>query len=268
MKKRKFLIAVLFVCAMLVCVSALVVAKNICEMHKPVPTPEPTAAPTPIPTPIPTPVPTPPPTPVPTPEPTPTPEPYVPPEKLAESRRINPHVIAWLDIPDSSISYPILLHPTEDNYYLNINIDGSYGYPGCIYINSMEGRDFDTFNTVIYGHNMANGTYFGSLKNFNDADFRDAHREIDIYTPTEKHSYEIFAVLTYDDRYITDQYDDDFQTDRLAFLRSIEDYGAALPEDAQHITEGHIITLSTCVGGMPNNRLLVVASEKKDAADS
>jgi hypothetical protein len=115
MKKRKFLIAVLFVCAMLVCVSAFVVAKNICEMRKPVPTPEPTAAPTPIPTPIPTPVPTPPPTPVPTPEPTPTPEPYVPPEELAESRRINPHVIAWLDIPDSSISYPILLHPTEDN---------------------------------------------------------------------------------------------------------------------------------------------------------
>ena len=109
---------------------------------------------------------------------------------------------------------------------------------------------------------MADGSYFGSLSNYLDIEYLDAHREIDIYTPTKKHSYEIFAVVTYDDRYITDQYDDDFQADRLAFLRSIEDYGAVLPEDAQHITEEHIITLSTCVGGMPNNRLLIVAAEK------
>ena len=267
MKKRKILIAALCLCAVLICVSAAAVAKNVAVMLRPTPMPEPIPVPTPSPTPAPTPMPTPRPTPAPTPVPTPTPAPYVPPEELAESQRLNPHVIAWLDIPDTSISYPILLHPTEDNYYLNINIDGSYGYPGCIYINSMEGRDFGTFNTVIYGHNMANGTYFGSLKNYNDADFRDAHREIDIYTPTEKHRYEIFTVVTYDDRYITDKYDDAFQSDRLAFLRSLADFGATLPEEAISI-DGHIVTLSTCVGGMPSNRLLVVALEKEESADS
>lgn len=264
MKKRKILITVLCVCAVLVCVSAAVVARNVGQLLKPAPTPEPTLVPTPTPTPVPTPVPTPAPTPV----PTPTPEPYIPPEQLVESQRLNPHVIAWLDIPGTSISYPILLHPTEDNYYLNINIDGSCGYPGCIYVNSMEGRDFDTFNTVIYGHNMANGTSFGSLKSYYDAAFRDAHGEIDIYTPTEKHSYEIFAVVTYDDRYITARYDDTQINDRLAFLESLEAFGATLPEDAAFGTDGHLITLSTCVGGMPNNRLLVVAAEKEAGANS
>ena len=258
MKKRKILLAVLCVCAVLLAVSGIVVGREVHRWAAATPTP----IPTPVPTPTPTPAPTPSPTPVPTPTPTPTPVPYTPPDALYESWELNHHVIAWLDIPGSSISYPILLHPEEDNHYLNINIDGSYGYPGCIYVNSMEGRNFDTFNTVIYGHNMANGTYFGSLKNYNDADFRAAHREIDIYTPTEKHSYELCAVVTYDDRYITERYDDDNPADRMAFLRSLHDFGAVIDESVPVSTEGHIITLSTCVGGMPNNRLLIVAAEK------
>ena len=155
MKKRTLLVAVLCVCAVLVVFSAAVVVSSVHSFLAVTPTPVPTSSPTPVPTPSPTPVPTP--------TPTPTPVPYTPPDALYESWELNHHVIAWLDIPGSSISYPILLHPSEDNHYLNINIDGSYGYPGCIYVNSMEGRNFDTFNTVIYGHNMADGTYFGSL---------------------------------------------------------------------------------------------------------
>lgn len=259
MKKRKILLTVLCVCAVLIIVSAAVVAQGVRRYLAAAP------AATPIPTQSPTPAPTPVPTPPPTPQPTPTPTPYVPPEALTESRALNPHVIAWLDIPDSSVSYPILLHPTEDNHYLNINIDGSYGYPGCIYTNSMEGRDFDTFNTVIYGHNMADGSYFGSLKNYHDADFRAAHREIDIYTFTEKHSYDVFGVVIYDDRYITDRYDDAVMTDRTAFLRSLGEFGATPADDVAVSPEGHIITLSTCIGGMPDNRLLIVAAEREEA---
>ena len=260
MKKRTILISLLCVCAVLVVVSGAVVGREVYRRSAVTPTPVPTPAPTLAPTPAPTP------TPVPTPPPTPTPTPYSPPEALMESRALNPHVIAWLDIPGSSVSYPILLHPTEDNYYLNINIDGSYGYPGCIYVNSMEGRDFDTFNTVIYGHNMADGTYFGSLKSYNDADFRAAHGEIDIYTFNDKHSYNVFAVVTYDDRYITERYDDNSMGDRFGFLRSLAEFGAAPAEDVAVSAEGHIITLSTCVGGMPNNRLLIVAAEREAPA--
>lgn len=266
MKKRQILIAALCLCAILVCISGIMMVKSIRILRAPAPMPSPTTVPalSPVPPPSPAPVPSP----SPTPTPSPTPMPYIPPEALVESQNFNPHVIAWLDIPDTDISYPILLHPTEDNHYLNINIDGSSGYPGCIYINSVEGRDFETFNTVIYGHNMANGTYFGSLKNYNDADFRSAHREIDIYTTTEKHSYQVFAVVIYDDRYITGKYNDSYESDRLAFLQSLADFGAVLSEDIQLNLDSHIITLSTCVGGMPGNRLLVVAAETQDGVHS
>ena len=48
----------------------------------------------------------------------------------------------------------------------------------------------------------------------------------------------------------------------MAFLRSLQDFGAVIDERVPVSTDGHIITLSTCVGGMPNNRLLIVAAEK------
>ena len=224
-------------------------------------------APKPSPTPEPTPVPTasPTPTPSPTPPPTPTPAPYVPPEELAASIGINPHVIAWLEIPGTEIAYPVLQHPTEDNHYLDITIEGGYGYPGSIYTNSMEGRSFDTFNTVIYGHNMADESYFGSLKYYNDESFRDAHREIDIYTPTKALRYDVFAVVTYDDRYITDRYRDERREDRMAFLRSLLDFGPVVYDDVSVGPDSHILTLSTCIGGMPNNRLLVLAVLREPA---
>ena len=256
LKKENALGIVLCVCVALICAATLIVTQAFCRQYTPrpavTPSPVPTAAPTPVPTPVPTP----------TPEPIPTPEPYLPPRELEIAREINPHVIGWLEIPDTRIRYPILRHPTQDNYYLNLTIDGESGYPGSIYTNSMEGENFDTFNTVIYGHNMADGTYFGSLKSYNDADFLAAHREIDIYTPTRLHRYDVIAVACYDDRYITDRYDDTAEADRVAFLKSLQEFGAVIPADAEVSTDGHIITLSTCIGGMPNNRLLIVAAER------
>ena len=218
------------------------------------------AAPTPTPTPAPTPAPTP------TPSPKPAQEDYAPPEDLAEQQERNAHVIAMFDIPGTDTRYPILLHPTEDNYYLDVTIDGDYGLPGSLYVNSMEGKDFDTFNTVIYGHNMANETYFGSLKYYNDESFRDAHREIDIYTPTKALRYDVFAVVTYDDRYITDRYRDEKREDRMAFLRSLLDFSPVVYDDVSVGPDSHILTLSTCIGGMPNNRLLILAVLREPAA--
>ena len=229
--------------------------------------PAPTPTPAPSPTIAPTPSPTPAPTPSPTPVPTPTPIPYDPPGELLASLEINPHVIAWLEIPGTEIRYPVLQHPTEDNYYLDITIEGGYGYPGSIYTNSMEGRDFDTFNTVLYGHNMANETYFGSLKYYNDEAFRDAHREIDVYTLTEEHVYDVFAVVTYDDRYITDRYHDENTADRMEFLRSLLDFRPVIYDDVSVGPDSHILTLSTCIGGMPNNRLLILAVRREPAPD-
>ena len=75
----------------------------------------------------------------------------------------NEDIYAWIYIPGTLVDYPIVQHPTDDSYYLNHNIDGSYGKPGCIYTEKINSKDFTNYNTVIYGHNMKNGDMFANI---------------------------------------------------------------------------------------------------------
>ena len=70
----------------------------------------------------------------------------------------NADIYAWIRIPETQIDYPILQHPSDDAYYLNHTVEGTEGLPGSIYTEKVNSKDFTDFNTVIYGHNMKNGT--------------------------------------------------------------------------------------------------------------
>ena len=87
----------------------------------------------------------------------------------------NEDIYAWICIPDTAIDYPILQHPTDNTYYLNYNLDGSRGYPGCIYTEDYNARDFSDPVTVLYGHNMKNGTMFAGLHKYGDSEYMDSH---------------------------------------------------------------------------------------------
>lgn len=102
-------------------------------------------------------------------------------------------IYAWIYIPDTKIDYPVLQHPTDNSYYLNYNLDGSKGYPGCIYTEDYNAKDFSDVNTVIYGHNMKNGTMFAGLHQYGDSEFFAEHPYIYIYTPEKLFAYEVFA---------------------------------------------------------------------------
>ena len=115
------------------------------------------------------------------------------PVKFEELQAVNPDIYAWITVPGTVIDYPILQHASDNSYYLMHNIDGSYGYPGCIYTENMNSKDFTDNNTVIYGHNMKNGSMFAQLHKFEDPDFFNENREVLIYLPDEVLHYTIFA---------------------------------------------------------------------------
>lgn len=174
----------------------------------------------------------------------------------------NPDIYAWIYIPGTNIDYPILQHPEEKSYYLNHNIDGSEGYPGCIYTQNVNSTDWTDPNTVIYGHNMNNGSMFHDLHRFEDAVFFDETQYLFIYTPERNLVYEIFAAYPFSNidlimcfDYSTPEallvYFDGIWTNRSMtshFRDSIVLYG-----------DSRIITMSTCIGGQPDMRYLVQA---------
>ncbi len=174
----------------------------------------------------------------------------------------NPDIYAWISIPSVQTEYPICQSATDDTYYLNYTVDGTYGLPGSIYTESLNSKDFSDFDTVIYGHHMKNGTMFGSLHKFRDAEFMKQNPNIYIYTPDCIRTYEIFAAVTYSDDHLLRTFDFTNEGDRQKYLDSIKqirDMNSPVRDDVDVTTDSKIITLSTCIGGQPDNRLLIEA---------
>ena len=156
----------------------------------------------------------------------------------------NEDIYAWIVVPGTQVDYPLLQSET-DNYYLDYNLDHSKGYPGCIYTNQCNRKDFSDYNTVLYGHNMKNLSMFGSLKKYKTEDFYKDHQFFTIYTSECAYRYQIFA---YYDVPETDEVytvgfapDETFQKfiDKMK-QKSYDDTGVNVTKD------DHIITLSTC----------------------
>ena len=179
-------------------------------------------------------------------------EPAVPiPEKdmdFAALQQENPDIYGWIYVPGTEIDYPLLQHPDNDEYYLNHNVDGSAGYPGTIYTEpSVNSKDFSDFNTVIYGHNMKNGTMFATLHYYADKSFFDENRYVFIYTPEKNYAFEIFAAYTYNDRHLLKGKDLSTDEQLESYIDEFYAQGGNYAEDMERITpDDHIITLSTC----------------------
>lgn len=175
----------------------------------------------------------------------------------------NEHIYAWIYIPGTKVDYPILQHPEIDDYYLNRNLDGSTGYPGCIYSETVTSKNFTDYNTLVYGHNMKNDTMFGSLHDYENAMFLDEYHYVYIYTPETVLVYDIFAAYMYTDDHIYYSYDfgvaEGYQ-EYIDDIYAIRDMSANIRDDVQVTSEDYMLTMSTCMGGgRTENRYVVNA---------
>lgn len=176
--------------------------------------------------------------------------------------QVNPDIYAWICIPGTQVDYPILQHPSDDSYYLKYNMNGTRGYPGCIYTEKLNQKDFTDFNTVLYGHNMRDQTMFASLHDFEKGEFFANNPYIYVYTKDKVLVYEIFAAWLADDTHILKNNDFTTEQGRAAYLTDIlknySSYGN-MRNDLEITTDSHILTLSTCMKRKPHNRFLVQA---------
>ena len=103
----------------------------------------------------------------------------------------NSVTVGWIYLPDSNIDYPVV--QAEDNdYYLHRDFDGSYLYDGCIFADASNEAPFCDDNTILYGHRMMSGAMFADLKRYEDKEYMDSHRIIQIETP--ERSYDLHVV--------------------------------------------------------------------------
>lgn len=174
----------------------------------------------------------------------------------------NPDIYAWITIPGTEVDYPIVQRPEDNAYYLTHNTDGEESAEGAIFTEDYNSRDFTDPNTVIYGHNMRNGSMFRSLHNYMDRSFFDENREVLIYMPDKILHYEIFSAYLYDSRHLLLSFDFDDPEVFARYLddiKSIRGMNSFVDTSVEVTAEDKIITMSTCYKGMDDRRYLVQA---------
>lgn len=157
-------------------------------------------------------------------------------------KKENSDYIGWIYIPDTKISYPIVKGPNND-YYLHRTFERKSAYAGSIFIDSFSENGLDQKNVILYGHNMKNGTMFGTLKQYRDKEFFLNHPYIEVYTEEKFYLYEIFAAREVSSDINTLNYQlDNFEIDE--YISNAKNTSIHFKEN---LTSSQIITLSTCM---------------------
>ena len=164
-------------------------------------------------------------------------------------RSINTDVIGWIYVEAlDNINYPVV--QAEDNEtYLHMTYEKNYNFAGTIFVDYENSSDFSDCNTLIYGHNMKNGSMFASLKKFTqDEELYKKSKYFWILTPDMNYRYEI--VSAYVTGVNSDTYTlfkgpgDEFQQ----YLNNIKGYSEIQTEAGEMTIKDKIVTLSTCTG--------------------
>ena len=161
---------------------------------------------------------------------------------------MNSETVGWLTVDGIDIiDYPIV-QADDDDKYLHQTFNGTMSTSGAIFLKADSKSDMTDSFSVIYGHNMRDGSMFGSLKRFtNEPDIlQETGGYFTIYTRGHAYRYLIFSVCTIsanDEIYYTDYKagTDDFRNLLNRFIASSEFDPDIVPNDVSRV-----ITLSTC----------------------
>ena len=166
-------------------------------------------------------------------------EPEAPPA-LSE---INPDYIGWISVAGTFIDYPVV-QGQDNSKYLSISFSGWKNPSGTIFADYRHAEGFSGNFTILYGHNMKDGSMFADLNNYLTDGYLDEHPDVTITTPEgETLTYRVFAVK------VTDVSDPVY---RLVFS------GIAAPNGA-----GQTLILSTCTDGENKEERLLVFAQRR-----
>ena len=158
----------------------------------------------------------------------------------------NPDIYAWVYVPGTDVNLPVLQSATNDFLYL----DGEYAVEGAIYTEMANSTDFTDPVTVLYGHNLQNGTMFSTLHYFENEDFFNEHDTLSIYTPGHVLTYRVVSAYLYDDRHILNSYDLSNPTVRQEYFDFVMHPDSLLVNtrsDTELSIDDKIVQLSTCM---------------------
>lgn len=182
----------------------------------------------------------------------PTPEPV----NFKALAAINSDLIAWIRLPGTVIDYPVV-QTNNNTRYLTQLFDGSSNQLGTLFMDYENKGRFQDQHILIYGHDMQDGSMFGSLKKYANAEYYKRHPEALILLPNGSiYKLEIFAAARMaafrSELPVAFDSNDDF----LAYVDKIRSL-SAFTTDIQVQAGDHVVSLCTCVSDSSDYRFIV-----------
>ena len=173
----------------------------------------------------------------------------------------NKDCVGYLEVPETSISYPIMQTKDNPDFYLKHDFNRNYRFYGTPYLSAYcDLKKSD--NLIIYGHNINGGKMFGELEQYKDKNFFNRHRKI-YFTTDRRREYEVFAVMSVNVR--------KFEYWKFVMARNEKDYDDFVEKVLEHSTWNirkkpeygkQMLMLSTCDNGKGDDwRIVVVGKE-------
>ena len=182
-------------------------------------------------------------------------------------KSVNEDVVGWIYVdalPD--ISYPIV-KGKDNQTYLHQTYEKNYNFAGTIFVDYENSGDFSDCNTLVYGHNMKNGSMFGHLKKFREDDkLYKQDKYFWILTPERNYRYEIISAYTTGVNSDTYTLFKGLGEEFEKYLETIKGYSEIQTDDTDLTIKDKIVTLSTCTGN--ESTRFVVQGKRVDAEDA
>lgn len=169
----------------------------------------------------------------------------------------NEDVAGWIYCEGTPISYPVL-QSNDNSYYLYRLLDGTDNPSGSLFLDFRNQFDMSDWNSIIYGHNMHDGSMFASLNEYKKQDYYEEHPTMYFMTPEKAYRVELIAGIfgkadsTFYD-FPVDEEDRDAVVQGWLDQSTFETKAEILPDD-------RFITLSTCTYEFDSARYVVIGA--------
>ena len=182
--------------------------------------------------------------------------------KIVQLKEDYPDAVGWITVPGTDVDYPFV-QGKNNEYYLRRGIDGKYLYAGIPFLDYRCSPDFSGENTILFGHNLRNGSMFGTLTRFKEQNFFDNHRYFYVFLEHDIICAEIISCLVVTPNQAPYVFEPEIDSD----------FAERCVRDARRSAAGltfsesdRFITLATCDYERNNSRVILIGRITESSA--
>lgn len=179
---------------------------------------------------------------------------------FASLQEQNSDIVGWLYCPDTPVNYPVV-QGKDNNQYLRADLNGKYLVSGTVFADYRNGAVGEDANYIVYGHNMKNGTMFGSLVKYKEQSYYDEHSVLYYLTPDDDYKVELCVGLVVKRDSVI--YSPNPEEMEFAEFLTYAKKHSTFQSDVEITEDDTLITLSTCSYEYNDARYIVIGKAEK-----